>query len=265
MGNVISPINDSHNMTFATVAMSRYMSITKEQVFFIRRETSLLASNFSNTNENGIMKRNEILSLYDETKSPALYNYISREKYILVLQKAKIIHLPDMEVLLLLFTILDTNGTNFVNCTDLCIGLSLFASCKTSTTNTNNMLNTTNNSLIDKKTTKQHDEEYNLYLYNVIKFAIEIYYYYHNVDNNNNNVNNDSNGINNHHIIMKKMNINKAMNSLLDPIISNNNNTTHDNKNNSNNNIRLNNVNNNNNNNDRITFNDAVSILQSKY
>jgi hypothetical protein len=232
MGNVVSPLTE--NTTFATVAMSRYMSITKEQVFIIRRETSSLASYFSNKSSsiNGECHASGINEINDDETQTA---YVSRENYIKALQKAKIAHQPDMEVLLLLFTILDNNGTSFVNCNDLCIGLSLFASCKTRMSTFSCM----------NSKTKQNDE-YNHHLYGALRFAIEIYYYH---SRHVANKENDSRISIKKNVI--KMSNGKALSHFLDPMLKD----THDNSNRSNSSS---------NNNDLISFDDAVSVLQSK-
>jgi hypothetical protein len=87
----------------ATVAMMKYMSLSKAQVLLIRDQTMLLPCD---------MKLTEL----------------QRSSLNVILNQARVKSYPDQEIINLLFTLWISNGyQNYVDCLDLCIGISILA------------------------------------------------------------------------------------------------------------------------------------------
>lgn len=167
MGNVIS---SSTGNVLATAAMSKYVSISKDQVIMIRRDLVSSSStpttlptnssglshpssafpqillpgggiNFTNqqqkqkqphVGQSAITPTNEMNSLGKSNEFHTNNNrnndtlFIPRPKFMTAITKAKIKEYPDREVLELLHTVMDVNGTG-VSCNDLCIGIGILA------------------------------------------------------------------------------------------------------------------------------------------
>lgn len=103
MGNLPSASFDGSCQVLATVAMSKYMSLSKPQVLAIRDQAMLFPSN---------MKLTEL----------------HRSSLNAILNHAKVLPYPDQDIINLLFTLWISNGyENQVDCIDLCIGMSILA------------------------------------------------------------------------------------------------------------------------------------------